>query len=137
MGNAMATSALSIRRRPALRIGHLSLGRILAWTTLGLLLLVTLFPFWWVLRTALSSQREALATPNSLAPVGPTLINFERVLGLVSTAAAQAAGGSGQNLQFFLYLRNSIIFAVLVVVGQLFFSSLAAYAFARLEFPLR
>ena len=133
----MATSALSIGRIPALRIRHVSFGRVLALTTLGLLLVLTLFPFWWVVRTALSSQREALATPNSLAPVGLTLINFERVLGLVSTAAAQAAGGSGQNLQFFLYLRNSIIVAVLVVVGQLFFSSLAAYAFARLEFPLR
>ncbi len=72
----MATSALSIGRIPALRIRHVSFGRVLALTTLGLLLVLTLFPFWWVVRTALSSQREALATPNSLAPVGLTRINF-------------------------------------------------------------
>jgi multiple sugar transport system permease protein len=133
----MATTALSIGRTRTLRIGHWSAGRILAWTTLGVVLLLTLFPFWWVLRTALSSQREALATPNTLAPVGLTLVNFERVLGFVSTSTAIAAGGSGQNLLFFLYLRNSIIMTLLVVAGQMFFSSMAAYAFARLEFPLR
>jgi multiple sugar transport system permease protein len=99
--------------------------------------LITLFPFWWVLRTALSTQRELLASPNTLGPVGFTWINFARVLGQVETSAAVAAGGSGQKLQFFLYLRNSIIVAVLVVAGQLFFSALAAYAFARLRFPLR
>ena len=36
----MATSAVSIGRTSVLRMRHLSLGRILAWTTLGLLLLL-------------------------------------------------------------------------------------------------
>jgi len=78
-----------------------------------------------------------LANPKSLAPVGFTLINFARVLGQVDTATAVAAGGSGQQINFWLFLRNSIIVAVLVVVGQTFFSALAAYAFARLRFPFR
>jgi multiple sugar transport system permease protein len=112
-------------------------GRVIGWAILILAILLTLFPFWWVIRTAFSTQRELLADPNTLGPVGFTLINFARVLGQVDTATAVAAGGSGQALNFFLYLRNSIIFATLVVVGQLFFSALAAYSFARLRFPFR
>lgn len=63
--------------------------------------------------------------------------NFARVLGQMSAEEAIAAGGSGQPINFFLYLRNSVIVTGLIVVGQLFFCSLAAYAFARLHFPLR
>ena len=61
----------------------------------------------------------------------------DRVLGLATTAEAQAQGGSGASVDFFLYLRNSVIFAVVATVGQVFFSALAAYAFARLKWPGR
>ncbi len=56
---------------------------------------------------------------------------------MTDAATAQALGGSGQSLNFWLYLRNSVIVTTLIVVGQLSFSALAAYAFARLHFPLR
>lgn len=113
------------------------LGRILAWAALVLVILSVLGPFYWVLRTALSTKTELYANPGQIAPPGFTLQNFQRVLGLLSTEEAIAAGGSGQTLNFFLYLRNSVIVTALVVAGQLFFSALAAYAFARLRFPLR
>jgi multiple sugar transport system permease protein len=112
-------------------------GKIIAWVVIIISILIILFPFWWIIRTAFSTQREMLAAPESLGPVGYTTINFARVLGQVDTATAVAAGGSGQKLDFLLYLRNSIIVSVLIVVGQVFFSALAAYAFARLVFPLR
>jgi multiple sugar transport system permease protein len=112
-------------------------GRIIAWIVLALAILIILFPFWWVIRTSLSTQKEMLANPESLLPVGFTTINFARVLGQVDTATAVAAGGSGQKINFWLYLRNSIIVSVLIVTGQTFFSAMAAYAFARLRFPFR
>lgn len=112
-------------------------GKIVSWIIIALAIIIILFPFWWVVRTALSTQREMLAQPKSLAPVGFTLINFARVLGQVDTETAVAAGGSGQQINFWLYLRNSVIVTTLVVVGQTFFSALAAYAFARLRFPFR
>lgn len=136
----MATDALTKVERKTISIRQpkrMPAGRVIGWAILILAILLTLFPFWWVIRTAFSTQRELLADPNTLGPVGFTLINFARVLGQVDTATAVAAGGSGQALNFFLYLRNSIIFATLVVVGQLFFSALAAYSFARLRFPFR
>jgi len=114
-----------------------SVGRILAWAGLILAILVVLVPFYWMIRTALSTNRELYANPANPAPVGLTMVNFARVLGLVDIATAQAAGGSGQAINFFLYLRNSAIVTILVVAGQLSFSALAAYAFARLNFPLR
>lgn len=115
----------------------ISIGRILAWAALIVMLLITLAPFWWVIRTSLSTNRELFANATSLLPAGLTFGNYLRVLGFLDTEAALAMGGSGQKINFFLYLRNSVIVSTLVVVGQLLFSSLSAYAFARLRFPFR
>lgn len=133
--NASTTAVHSAS--PRRRRRKISVGKIIAWVFLGFAILTILFPFWWIIRTALSTQREMLSAPSSLMPVGVTTINFARVLGQVDTATAVAAGGSGQKIDFLLYLRNSIIVTVTVVVGQVFFSALAAYSFARLEFPGR
>jgi multiple sugar transport system permease protein len=131
----MATnaSALTIagRRKPS------SIGRILAWAALILVILSILAPFYWVIRTAFSTKAELFANPAQLTPPGFTWNNFSRVLGLVTAEESIAAGGSGQPIHFFLYLRNSVIVTGLIVAGQLFFCSMAAYAFARLHFPLR
>jgi multiple sugar transport system permease protein len=111
--------------------------RALAWTAMILLIIVTLFPFYWMLRTALSTQRALPTDPGSLLPVDFTLGAFKRVLGLSTVAEAQAEGGSGASINFWLYLRNSVIFATTVTVFQVFFSAMAAYAFARLRWPGR
>ncbi len=112
-------------------------GRILAWMAMALLLFVTLFPFWWVLRTALTAPRAVFQNTGSLLPVQATLINFQRVLGLVDPQTAIAMGGSGQAINFARALVNSIIVSLLVVAGQTTFCAMAAYAFARLRFPFR
>ena len=130
----MATTMVGPAGRPARR---LSIGRILSWAALIFAILVVLVPFWWVLRSALSTNRAMLANPRSFLPVGFTWLNFARVLGGVDPATARELGGSGQSINFWLYLRNSAIVTITIVAGQLFFSSLAAYAFARLRFPLR
>ena len=135
----MATNTSTLMSPPAgrRRGRKISIGKILAWCLIAVSIFIILFPFWWIIRTALSTQREMLAASDSLGPVGFTTINFARVLGQVDTATSLAAGGSGQKIDFLLYLRNSIITSGLIVAGQVFFSALAAYAFARLTFPLR
>ncbi|GAA3468466.1 carbohydrate ABC transporter permease [Nonomuraea roseola] len=111
--------------------------RLLAWACLALAIVITLFPFYWMLRTAITPGRE-LATDNfGLLPEHPTLVNFERVLGLASPEESRAAGGSGANLDFFLYLRNSLVYTGLVTAAQTLFCAMAGYAFARLRFPGR
>lgn len=112
-------------------------GKIVAWIALILLILVTLLPLWIIIKTAFSSQRSLFSAAGSLLPSDPTLFNFRRALGLVGLDEMVAAGGSGQTLNFPLYLRNTIIFTGLIVVFQTFFSAMAAYAFARLKFPGR
>jgi len=114
------------RRRP-------SLGRVLAWVVMILLLLVTLFPFYWMLRTALSSNGALYANSTSLLPVDFSWGGFERVFGLQSTEEAIAQGGSGASIDFWLYLRNSVVVATVVTACQVFFSAMAAYAFSRLR----
>src|SRR3712207_331869 len=116
---------------------RLNLGRILAWVALVIIMLITLFPFYWMLRTALSNGRSLFSDPASLLPVDFTWGAFERVFGLATQEEARAEGGSGASVNFVLYLRNSIIFATVATAGQVFFSALAAYAFARLKWPGR
>lgn len=111
--------------------------RVIAWLTLTLVLLVTLFPFYWMLRTAFSNNRSLPSDPGSLLPVDFTLGPFKRVFGIATLAEAQAEGGSGAGLRFWFYLRNTVIVATAITAGQVFFSSLAAYAFARLRWPGR
>ncbi len=104
---------------------------------MALLLFVTVFPFYWMLRTALTSPKAIFLDTGSLLPVQPTLINFQRVLGLVDPATAVAMGGAGSNINFARALVNSIIVSVMVAVVQTGFCAMAAYAFARLRFPFR
>jgi len=100
-------------------------------------IVITLFPFYWILRTALSSNGAINSDPTSLLPVGFSLGGFERVFGLQSTKEALEQGGSGAALNFWRYLGNSVVVSTLVTVGQVFFSAAAAYAFARLRWPGR
>ncbi|GAA1162179.1 carbohydrate ABC transporter permease [Streptomyces hebeiensis] len=108
-------------------------GRALAWAVMGGIVLVTLLPFYWVARTALSSNAALVADPASPLPVDFTWGGFERVLGMQSTEEALAQGGSGGSLDFWRYLVNSTLIATMVTVCQILFSAMAAYAFARLR----
>ncbi|KRC51728.1 sugar ABC transporter permease [Leifsonia sp. Root227] len=110
-----------------------SIGKAIAWVYLSLFLLITLFPFYWILRTALSNNYALISNPTSLLPVGFTLGPFLRVLGLASPSEAIAEGGSGASIDLALFVRNSLIYATLLTVIVVFCSLLAAYAFSRLQ----
>jgi multiple sugar transport system permease protein len=113
------------------------IGRALAWAFMILVILVSLFPFYWMLRTALSSNNALYAGGDSLLPVQPSWGGFERVFGLQTGPAALAAGGAGQPIAFWHYLVNSVVVSTLITAGQVFFSAMAAYAFARLQWRHR
>lgn len=115
----------------------LPVGRVAAWIFIAVVLVVTLFPFYWILRTALSDNFALSTDPSSLLPVDFTLGAFRRALGLASTAEAQAHGGSGASLNTPLYLRNSVIYASGLTVCIVLCSATAAYAFARLRWKGR
>jgi multiple sugar transport system permease protein len=112
-------------------------GRALAWAFMILVVLASVFPFYWMLRTALSSNNALYAGSDSLLPVQPSGDGFARVFGLQTGQEAIDAGGAGQPIYFWRYLFNSVVVATLVTVGQVFFSAMAAYAFARLQWRHR
>jgi multiple sugar transport system permease protein len=114
-----------------------NIGRALAWAFMVLVILISLFPFYWMLRTALSSNNALYAGSDSVLPVRPSWGGFERVFGLQTGQAAIDAGGAGQPINFWRYLLNSVVVATLITAGQVFFSAMAAYAFARLRWRHR
>lgn len=119
--------------RLTVRVRRWRPSRAAAWLLLIVLIMVTLFPFYWIVRTAAATNSALFTGDQSFLPPEPTWVNFRRVLGLASTEQARAAGGSGAEFHFWRYLRNSVIVSTLVTVGQITFCAMAAYAFARLR----
>lgn len=104
-------------------------GRVIAWLVVITLGLMTLFPFYWALRTALSTQRDLLSDPATLLPANFTWDNFRAVLGM--------EGGTSRTFDFWHYLKNTVIVSTIVSASQILFSSMAAFSLARLNFPWR
>ena len=83
---------------------------------------IVLFPIYAVLLQALKSGPDSLDHPRSLLPVDLTLSTIR---------SAWTQGHLGR------LLMNSIFVSVVVTIGVVITSLLAAYAFAFLQFPLR
>ncbi|MGC0380361.1 carbohydrate ABC transporter permease [Streptomyces sp. SAI-129] len=117
--------------------GAVTPGRVAAWVVLVVALVATVFPFYWMVRTALTPAADLYSDSTGLVPQHPTAINFLRVLGLTSQEEAMAAGGSGSQVDFLRYLLNSVVYSGLIAVLQTLCCAMAGYAFARLRFPGR
>lgn len=82
--------------------------------------IISLLPFLWLLSTALKGSSENIFQyPPQFLPQEPTLANFKEVLKQVPIVG---------------YAVNSFIVATFTVILNLFFSALAAYPLARMEF---
>jgi multiple sugar transport system permease protein len=80
----------------------------------------SLFPLFWMVRSSLMSNIEIFQYPPLLLPKEWRWENYAHAFTL---------------LPFHRYFLNTMIIAIPAVVGVLVTSSMAAYAFARLEFP--
>ncbi|HEY0535218.1 MAG TPA: carbohydrate ABC transporter permease [Actinoplanes sp.] len=116
---------------------RLNLGRIGAWAALIVFLVLTILPFYWMVRTAITPAGDLYTDSTNVLPAHPTMINFWRVLGLVDADTARNAGGSGARIDFLRYTMNSGIYALSIAAVQTFCCAMAGYAFARLRFPGR
>jgi ABC-type glycerol-3-phosphate transport system permease component len=81
--------------------------------------LIVLLPVYWMLRSSLAPPADLIKLPLVYFPT-PTLRNFEMLV---------------DQVPFFLYFRNSLIFALGTTLATLVVSFMAAYAFARIRFP--
>jgi multiple sugar transport system permease protein len=101
------------------------------------LLLITLFPVYWVVRMSFTPNKQIMSGAATLLPTQATMTNYLRVLGFIDSAAAVKLGGSGQKINFFRFLFNSLLVSTVVTFSMVLFSAAGAYAFARLRFPGR
>jgi multiple sugar transport system permease protein len=83
---------------------------------------VVIFPFYWLVRSALMSDIEINTVPILWLPSKFYFENFYKAM----TVAP-----------FHIYFRNSLFIAAVNIVGCLFSSSFVAYGFARLRFKGR
>ena len=79
-------------------------------------------PFIWMFITSLKTYDETIQTPMLWFPEKAQWINFSLV---------------ADKYPFFTLYLNTLIVALGTVVSQLLFASMAAYAFARLNFPFK
>jgi multiple sugar transport system permease protein len=99
----------------------------LTYLVLGLISLLTIFPFLWMLSASLMGENESAVYPPRFLPKNVTSDNYTSLF----------TGYIPAILPFDTYIFNSIYIALLVVVGRVFACALAGYAFARLRFPGR
>ncbi|HEX9387921.1 MAG TPA: carbohydrate ABC transporter permease [Anaerolineales bacterium] len=98
------------------------LGKVLKYGALIFLSLWMLLPFYWMISASLMTSKEIIQMPPPLVPEAPQWQNYVRVTEVVDLARA--------------YL-NIILVTALTVLGILFTSSLAGFAFAKYQFPGR
>jgi len=99
-----------------------NLRRVALYVGLVAAALVMVAPFLWTVSTALKPSADVFASPPKLIPDPATLANFQDVLTL---------------LPFDRYLLNSVIVTGAIVLLNVIFGTMAAYAFAKLRFPGR
>lgn len=83
-------------------------------------LVATVFPFLWMILTSFKTDGEAVRIPPTIFPANPTLNGYKEVFSVVPFSSV---------------LLNSIMYTIIIVVEQVFFCSMAAYGFARIDFP--
>lgn len=83
-----------------------------------------------VLEPASLKGREAIYSPNDLEPIRDVGLRWQNYTEALSYLPPETSYG-------LVFLRNTLMIAVLSVLGTVLSSALAAYAFARMRFPGR
>jgi ABC-type glycerol-3-phosphate transport system permease component len=91
------------------------------------------FPFAWMLSTALKPASQVFARPPVLIPNPPAWENFVNIF--FPDRLYEAAQYSVLDLP--ILLKNTVVIAVLSTIGSVLSASFVAYGFARLRFPGR
>lgn len=98
-------------------------GRLLAYLVLFMGGFLSLVPFFWLIRSAFMNMLEIYTMPPIWWSKHPTWENFETVF--------------FADVPFFSYFLNTIKIVIPVIIGTVVSSSMAAYGFARFNFPFK
>lgn len=116
--SAIVVPARSRLRHLVRRVG----GPLVAYIVLTAMAIISIFPFAWMISTSLKGAGQIFAWPPQLIPSPIIWHNYVHVF---------------QLMPFARFFANTVFYATCVTAGQLFFCSLAGFAFARLRFPGR
>lgn len=114
----MSSTAVVMKKKKSSAV----LRRVLLYIALILIAVIMVVPFLWMLSTSLKTQYDAVKIPPVWIPDPPQWENYVKLF-------------TEQPMSQFMLNTIKIVF--FVVLGQLFFSSLAAYSFARISFKGR
>ncbi|GAB4540230.1 MAG: carbohydrate ABC transporter permease [Anaerolineae bacterium] len=92
---------------------------VIVYTGFILFTLIVLLPIYWMTRSSVAPAADLIKVPLVYFPT-PTLRNFQTLV---------------EQVPFFQYVGNSLAFALATTFVTLLVSYLAAYAFARIQFP--
>lgn len=81
-----------------------------------------IFPFAWMFLTSFKTQAESMAIPPQIFPANWNFDNFTKAL---------------ESLPFWNLYLNTLLLILFRVICAVVFSSMAGYAFAKLEFPCK
>jgi multiple sugar transport system permease protein len=98
--------------------------RVIVYALLSLLSLVFIFPFFWMVTTALKPDYQVFLWPPKWLPDPVQWSNFREAL-------------TDPLLPFPLFVKNTMIIEVGMIAGRLLSCTLVAYGFARLQAPGR
>jgi len=98
------------------------LRRGLLYLVLGIASLVMLFPFYWALSNSVKLEQFIYANPPQWWPNPVTLRHYVYAV---------------SQIHFLRFFYNSVVVSFWITLGNVFFDTLAAYAFAKLKFPGR
>jgi len=99
----------------------------LRWIGVPVILLWSLIPIYWALKTSVQTEADARATPVQYFPTSPTLQNYRTLLSGSSDVADQIRRSA----------VNIVVECGLATVVTVVLATLAAYAFARMQFKGR
>lgn len=114
----MSSTAVVMKKKKSSAV----LRRGLLYIVLILIAVIMVVPFLWMLSTSLKTQYDAVKIPPVWIPDPPQWENYVKLF---------------TEQPMFQFMLNTIKIVFFVVLGQLFFSSLAAYSFARISFKGR
>lgn len=114
----MSSTAVVMKKKKSSAV----LRRVLLYIVLILIAVIMVVPFFWMLSTSLKTQYDAVKIPPVWIPDPPQWENYVKLF---------------TEQPMFQFMLNTIKIVFFVVLGQLFFSSLAAYSFARISFKGR
>jgi multiple sugar transport system permease protein len=81
-----------------------------------------LSPFLWIVSTSLRLPKDSFSLPPAIFPTTFNLSNYSEVF---------------QQVPFAAFIANSLKISLIIVIGHIFISSMAAFAFSRISFPGR